>query len=305
MIPLISLDELHTQFRATLQWLETMDLPLAPRRIALYRRVLSEAMASVDSLTPFERSNADYAVALLEVAELCRIAEGCQRLPQDDELRRRLDIVRTGAAHHVDEIAPSGKRKSAARDFAFELICASIFAKAGLRTRLPTNGDVRLRCGGRWMLAECKRIASFKKLHSELESAFDQINVRRTAGNDPRALGLACLDVSPFFNEGVSLWAVDDEDTLSTGVDTFIARMRAVLRGWFPTGSRGPLALGILLRLQLVVAVKDLGLVTTVHQMDLDTFLSHQNRDAQGAIGAMAAAFNRSMPDERLRFEVG
>lgn len=300
MIERVSLDSLSQDYARATAWLETMGVGIAPTRLQRYSRALDEVQKAIRSGAPFSQPVRVYYSTLAEIAELCRIVEGCQRLPRTSQLETRLAQIRQGADSATDEVTPKGVRNSQPRDTGFELVTASLFAKGGLNTLLPDVGDVEFVAADKLIFAECKRIASIDRLEANIDKAFDQINVKRKA--TPDALGMVFVDVSPFFNENVSAWAVPDEATMHAGIETFLTRVRHAARRHYAPGSRGPHAVAVGIRLATMIVLENPDLVVHNHQWVLDTHPC-SDRTHWPVVAEILNAINRAIPDESLSFQ--
>ncbi|MNS65604.1 hypothetical protein D3C72_987750 [compost metagenome] len=231
-------NETYLALQSAVQWVEQLTSAKGTRYHFYLKHIrrLAEAHAngSVDTLID-SPSRYDLYTSMVECQELIEIHTGLSRY-QGDGLSERLKKACNGPTNYEGE--KSGNSASnQGRDFSFELLVASIFARAGYAVSLETEADVRLNWEGRPLLVECKRPQNFARLEDALKAANRQIRTRLSSECQD-ARGLIFISISKLITPKFQGISVSDHsqgvalmlDITNSAISSFIHNINHTLR---------------------------------------------------------------------------
>lgn len=187
-----SIEQLAELFARALAWMRVHGAQPG-ERILRYAEVLDRVIAAgPGSQLPLPED--EYYSTVLEVSQICDIAELPSRVVDSPQGRRKLrDLSRGEANYFTAGDADQG------RDIGFELATAAMFCVAGLDARLDAPADVAVfRAGARNLQIECKRPRRPTGLGSNLMRAYEQIADHRAETAD--SIALVAVDLTRVIN---------------------------------------------------------------------------------------------------------
>lgn len=215
----MSATEIFEELPNIIAWLAGLGLPSTNSRYTRYERIIDEFYkvhphARVDG---GQEAFRHLSLAYREFLDIYVVYTSFKHL-RDPGLIERLSKAVTGPdVPEADEIGQS-------RDFAFELLVAARFHKAGYSIDFGQKTDVVARRHGITVRVECKRITSEKKLRERVNKAASQL-AEAAAIDGEKVIGLIYVDVSGCIVEKVKF----DVSTRQHAADELNSALRAFL----------------------------------------------------------------------------
>ena len=171
-----SFDLLHNQVESAISWMDTLGVRLDNTRLMTYRRdikELAENYRDVEAVNKMMHRFEQILNSAFEAMDLIAIHTGLHAHPQQDAIRDRLEMMACGPEFGSMEKPASSSNR--ARNYAFELITAGRFTKAGYTVDLSDTADIILLEGQDRTYIECKRPQVQHKVHSNVKDAIKQL----------------------------------------------------------------------------------------------------------------------------------
>ncbi|WP_460735282.1 hypothetical protein [Lysobacter tyrosinilyticus] len=201
--------------------MESLGIPAAKSRYARYEKRIAKFFDDAVHPTSIEGQQAwkDLTHAYRECIEIYLIFKtfaGCDH-PNFISI-----LAKVASGAEVPALAQAGT----SRDFAYELLIAARFHLSSYAIRFDETSDVVAEQAGIRIRAECKRIASEKKLESRIKAAGGQL-ARMTVVEDDATLGLMFIDVSSCVASEVAQLVetrADAQNALNSAIGNFLQR---------------------------------------------------------------------------------
>lgn len=214
--------------------------------------------------------------SLYESSELISIYEGLHPISSELLVARLRDFVKGTEFATSESTATSSNR---ARDVAFELFMASLFAKAHYQLDFGTEADLIANDDNNTYLLECKRPRSSHSVRSNVRAAAGQISRRlaKIAAKDC-VYGIIAGSISRIINPEMKLVSASSESTIGSYFreisDNFVQEHH---QHW--STLEEPRLLGVLLLLQTPAIIESVNVITTCN------FIAGNNIVASGDAG--------------------
>jgi len=221
-----SFSDVESQFETALAWLSEHKVNFDPTRLGHYRVLVSDLVKrhTASDFTHIEQHEDDFYGVLFEAHEIIEIHRGLRDLHVPG-LPQRLKMLAEGPKRRQDEAA--SRASIIGRNTAFELLVASRYGAGGLEPDLSRIGDVGLSISGKFVVTECKRPSSRKKILENFQKAIKQCHDRIRNSASSSASGIAALDFSWVANpDSKTLYfpnALAIEQTLASIANSFVS----------------------------------------------------------------------------------
>lgn len=209
-------------FRAALEWLETLGVRVHVGRLNAYARFCSR----------FEQAPAQSAAVLnfVEISRIVDVWKHRDRLRALGNFEQRICCIPRGTRLHRDD------QDHTARNHLFELFCAAWLVELGMTLLPSTEGDVTAELQGRRFVVECKRPSSVQSLPAHVRKASRQAHERRTG----RAVGAVLVDLTLLINPELQYWEVRTDDEAVGKIKSYVDSAKGVLHDLLASELRSP-----------------------------------------------------------------
>ena len=182
--------EMYHKFIA---WINSYNISTKATRFEKYFTLLKTQKNNIIKSTEIEQEQANEYTFLREIDEVNWIYESLNsRNLLDNEIAILRKIV-SGNISRQDDI-----HNDSARDFEFQLRCASYFERAKLLEFIENDSDVEAIFMDRKVHIEAKRIKSFKKLNNRISEAKKQLKKNLIKQSHQSSIGIILVDPYEF-----------------------------------------------------------------------------------------------------------
>lgn len=255
MIILLPLADFRQQYENALQTLASYGVKVSGTRLARYRTILRTAETQEACRIESHQGDLTFLNALVESAEVIKIAELDGQWFTADEVVRKLGKI----SHGPEVMAPEGFDHG--RDCAFEFSTAAVLQTQGRFGGFSElGGDLTI--SAERSPAECKRISSLRCLEKRLREGRQQLDELVLAGSPP---GVIAIDLTRPMRLALGpIVAADNDQLIEESQQRLAAYLeRHVLREKHHKALAASSTLGILVRYVAVGIAGDLANVRT------------------------------------------
>jgi hypothetical protein len=155
----------------------------------------------------------DWVNSLYEITELVAIHKGLSRVDYSEDLAFKLKKFTEGPVFASSEKLASAS--NAARDVAFELFTASLFASAGYSLDFGTQADIAASDDSHTILVECKRPRADHSVNGCIKWAASQLRKRyRVCKPSDEVFGIVALSIDNVVNPKHYILSTSNEQEL-------------------------------------------------------------------------------------------
>jgi hypothetical protein len=305
-VAIIPSAEKAAMLREAIAWVNSLGKDLTRTRFGRYLSELEGYAQDLAAGNPPENSPLFYAAT----ADGFVLSHAYQQLRgrYDQYVARRIDRACRG----TDTIADEDGANSDGRNFCFELSLASWLVSSGLALNCDDPADVGGQIAGHYLIVECKRVRSGKKVEMRGKEAICVLNERLAKPDHESMVGAVAFDFTPIANpDGLMLQAPNlDARELSKVGSSLVQRFaNAHTRRWREWGN--PDVVAVFNRVHLTGADTAAPQDATLHQLTfqamhrlVDDTSPHSAflNDLHQLFGERGAALHSADREARIKF---
>lgn len=169
----LSFADFIRRFYEALEWLKSLNVLSPESRFDAYGKLLDEYLTR-DPRQPIHGTEVStIANAAQEATYLVEINQGLEELDSSLQVMRKLARFTKGQPHWYED-----EENENARDFGYELLVASSFARRGIQISVPNDADVLVHHQGHTYILECKNPRSRKGMRNKMPKILNQLEAR-------------------------------------------------------------------------------------------------------------------------------
>jgi hypothetical protein len=219
-------EALLSDYEAALAWMAEIGVRLGSGRTKRYKKILEYWSNNYRNASIEEGQNVfpDFVGSLYELGAFLEIYQSLRGSKENDlsQVISKLNKAVKGPVYSSEESPQS----TTARNRLFEVLVTAKCHKpeSGLVANLLSDTDAGFSFLQKKLWIECKRVASVRKLESNVRDACNQVNksLKRKTGTGHR--GIVALEISKLINPGDDLYVAPDEPTLLRAIDKLMNR---------------------------------------------------------------------------------
>ena len=261
-VAIIPSAEKAAMLREAVAWVASLGRDLTNTRFGRYLAELKRYSQDLAAGKPPDNSPLFYTAS----ADGFVLSHAYQQLRgrYDRYVARRIDRACRGSDTIVDEDGAN----SEGRNFCFELSLASWLVSSGLELNCDDQADIGGQLAGHYLIVECKRVRSDKKVEMRGKEAVQRLSERLARADHPNMVGAVAFDFTPIANpDGLMLQGpkVDPQRLSKIGLDLLQRFASSHARHWREWGHVDVVA--VLNRVHLTGADTEAPQDATLHQL--------------------------------------
>jgi hypothetical protein len=193
-VAVISSAEKAAMLRDAIAWVGSLGRDLTNTRFSRYLSEIERYAQDLEAGKPPENSALFYAASA--DGYVLSLAYQQLRGRYDPYVARRIDRACRGS----DTVAEEDGANNEGRNFCFELGLASWLVSSGLDLNCDDPADVGGQIAGHYLIVECKRPRSDKKVEMRGREALERLRERLANPNRPCMVGAVAFDFTPIAN---------------------------------------------------------------------------------------------------------
>lgn len=247
---------IQTKYEEAIDWLTSLGIKVHKGRLNEYKKQLDYIANNYQNFSQSDSAKI-YPIAvnvMYEVDAIVIIYDALKFIPNNElsNIKSKLQYAVNGPLHVTDENNNGNK----ARNYLFEILVSARLhmPKNGLSVDLQNKSDSAVEFNDKYLLIECKRIKSDKKIEANVRDAANQLGkgFKKISGTNIR--GLVAIDLSVVVNPNADLLVKENDTKLRAGsikqMDDLISQYNHIWQAVLSKKSKK--ILGVLLRISLM-----------------------------------------------------